>query len=72
MGLLIGLLLLILFLKIFVGIGVGLFKLLLGIFFVVVIFTLAPIGLLAVGFLVPIVVLVAVFSVIGFILKLIF
>ena len=72
MGFLIGLVLVILFLKLFVGIGVGLFKLLLGLLFVVVIFTLAPIGLLAIGFLVPIFILLAIVGIVGFVLKLIF
>ena len=72
MELLIGLLLVILFLKIFVGIGVGLFKLLIGLLAVVFFITIAPLGLLAIGFLIPLFIIVAIFSVIGFILKLIF
>lgn len=72
MGFIIGLLLLILFLKVFVGIGVGIFKLLLGVLFVVILFTIAPLGFLAIGLIVPVIILVAIFSIIGFILKLIF
>ena len=72
MGFLIGLLLLILFLKVFVGIGVGIFKLLLGVLFVVILFTIAPLGFLAIGLIVPVIILVAIFGIIGFILKLIF
>lgn len=72
MGLLITLLLVVLFFRVFVGISVGLFKLLLGIVVVLTLLSIAPIGLALVGLLVPILLLVALFSVVGFVLRMIF
>jgi hypothetical protein len=72
MGLLIGLLCVILFFKLFVGISVGLFKLLIGLFVVVALFTIAPIGLALVGLMIPVLVIAAFIGIIGFLLKVIF
>lgn len=69
MGLLIGLLVVILFLKLFVNISVGFFKLLLGLFVVVAAFTIIPIGL---ALIVPFIIIVALLSFAGLILRLIF
>lgn len=72
MEIIIGLLIIILFLKIFVGISVGLFKLLMWLFFAIVIITIAPLGILAIGFILPIIILATLLSLVGFILKILF
>lgn len=72
MELILGLLILVICLKVFVGISIGLFKFLLGILVFIGIISLAPIGILAIGLILPIIVILCVLGCIGFILKILF
>jgi hypothetical protein len=69
MGFLVTLLLVVLFFRLFLGISVGLFKLLLGVVVFIGVLTLLP---LALGLLIPIILVAVLFSIVGFVLKLIF
>ena len=72
MELILGLLILVICLKVFVGISIGVFKFLLGILTFIGILILAPIGIITIGLVLPIIIILCVLACIGFILKILF